>query len=147
MEDSYTQENSSGASAQPAEEETHFRVKEEEETRKRPEEPELEHSSSVHAVWEQVTTRLNRPQIERIDVPLCPLELPLAPNICRPPREFMPPDVTEVPGEEEVREQIAVMVESGALDEESACELEQTAHDANMRIAFCKRYMTPPLTE
>jgi hypothetical protein len=33
------------------------------------------------------------------------------------------------------------MVESGALDEESAHEFEQTAYDPIVRTAFCERYM------
>jgi hypothetical protein len=47
----------------------------------------------------------------------------------------------KVPDEKKFRERIAAMVESGALDEESAQEFEQTAHDAIVRRAFCKRYM------
>jgi hypothetical protein len=38
-------------------------------------------------------------------------------------------------------ERIAAMLENGMLDEESARELEQTAHDSIVRTAFCKRYM------
>lgn len=48
---------------------------------------------------------------------------------------------TTILNEREFRERIAAMVESGALDEESAQEFEQTAHDPIIRTAFCERYM------
>jgi hypothetical protein len=54
---------------------------------------------------------------------------------------------TAVLDEKEFREQIAAMLERGALDEESAREFEQTAHDPIVRTAFCKRYKAHPLRE
>lgn len=50
------------------------------------------------------------------------------------------PPPEEVPGETEVREHIAVMVESGALDEESARGFEALAHDPLTREVFARRY-------
>jgi len=46
-----------------------------------------------------------------------------------------------VPGETQMREHIAVMVESGALDEQSARDIERLAHDPATREAFARRYM------
>jgi putative DNA primase/helicase len=47
----------------------------------------------------------------------------------------------DVPDETEMREHIAVMVESGALDEESARGFEELAHDPLTRRVFAGRYM------
>jgi hypothetical protein len=52
--------------------------------------------------------------------------------------EHLRPDV---PDETEFREQVAVMVDSGGLDEETAREFESLAHDPVTREAFARRYM------
>jgi hypothetical protein len=52
-----------------------------------------------------------------------------------------PPPV-DAPDEAEVRERIAVMVESGVLDDESARGFESLAHDRETRRAFARCYMS-----
>ena len=51
------------------------------------------------------------------------------------------PPPGDVPGETQMREHIAVMVESGALDEEAARDFEALAHDPLTREVFARRYM------
>lgn len=52
--------------------------------------------------------------------------------------EHLRPDV---PDETEFRERVAVMVDSGGLDEETARKFESMAHDPVTREAFARRYM------
>ena len=47
----------------------------------------------------------------------------------------------EAPDETEFRERVAMMLDSGALDEESAREFEALAHDPLTRETFARRYM------
>lgn len=47
----------------------------------------------------------------------------------------------DVPDEEEFCERVAVMVEAGTMDEESAQAFEELAHDPETRRAFASRYM------
>ena len=50
-----------------------------------------------------------------------------------------------MPDETEVCERIAVLVESGEMDGESAQEFERLAHDPETRRAFASRYMGVPV--
>lgn len=74
------------------------------------------------ATWERTFRGLAEPRV-------CSVELSL-----RPP----PEDMTD---EDEFRERVAVLAESGVLDEESAREFEDLAHDPVTREAFARRYM------
>jgi hypothetical protein len=92
-----------------------FRV-EEKNMRKAPDEPE-----SV-AVFEGVCSRLRAPKVQTTTLHL---------------RESEP----DPPDEGEVRERIAVLVEDGQLDEESARGFEELSHDPVTRLAFARKYM------
>jgi hypothetical protein len=89
-------------------------------TRKAPEEP--EQSPEAVAIFDNLCGRLKAPKVQTVTMPL------------REPEED-PPD------EDEVRERIALLVESGVLDDDSARGFEELAHDAETRRAFAKRYM------
>lgn len=96
-----------------------FRV-EDKNTRKPPEPPEPD--PETDALWATIEARMAAPKVRAATVTV------------RAPEED-PPD------EGEVRERIAVLVESGELDEESAAGFEELAHDPVTRLAFARRYM------
>jgi hypothetical protein len=89
--------------------------------------PPDEPSAEDLAAWDRTFAGLSEPRVQTRVVEL------------RPPPEEAPPE--GVPDETEVRERIAVLLESGSLDEESAGEFENLAHDPEVRRAFSSRYM------
>jgi hypothetical protein len=112
-----------------------FRVKEDTDTtRKRSDEP--EHPPEAISTWERIEGRLTKRQIQTVQVELVAADLPPVDS-----------ELAEVPDEDEVRERIAVMVESGVLDNESATDLEQTVSDSGVRAAFYRQYMASPRIE
>ena len=74
------------------------------------------------AIFDDVCSRLTAPKVRSTTIAL------------RTP-EPAPPE------ESEVRERIAVLVEEGELDDESARGFEELAHDPELRRAFARRYM------
>ena len=95
---------------------------EEKNTRKPPDAPEPEPDPAAVAAFDGVCSRLTASTARATTLTV------------RAPEED-PPDETEV------RERIAVLVESGELDEESAGGFEELAHDPVTRLAFARRYM------
>lgn len=89
--------------------------------------PPDEPSAEDEAAWEHTFAGLSEPRVQTRVVEL------------RPPPEEVSPE--GVPDETEVRERIAVLLEAGSLDEESAGEFENLAHDLEVRRAFSSRYM------
>lgn len=113
-----------GASTDESDSSSRFRV-DIKNTRKRPEaiSPEIEPDPESVTIFDDVCSRLRAPKVRSTTIPL------RAPD----------PDPPE---ETEVRERIAVLVESGELDDESARGFEELAHDPETRRAFARRYMT-----
>ncbi|MFL6333815.1 MAG: hypothetical protein ACJ754_10935 [Pyrinomonadaceae bacterium] len=90
-------------------------------TRKPPDEPEPD--PEAVAIFDSVCSRLRAPMVQTTAMRV---------------REPEP----DPPEEAEVRERIAILVESGELDEEGARGFEELAHDPETRRAFARRYMT-----
>jgi hypothetical protein len=92
-----------------------------------PPDDEPEASAEDLTTWERTFAGLSEPRVQTRVVEV------------RPPPEESPPE--DVPGETEVHERIAVLVEAGTLDEESAAEFESLAHDPETRRVFAGRYL------
>ncbi len=87
--------------------------------------PKREPTPEESAMWDRTFACLNQSSVMQTDVEIVASAQP--DNLAAP---------STIMNEREFRERIAAMVESGALDEESAHEFEQTAHDPTVRRAL-----------
>lgn len=150
-------EASSDAASDPDEErlggEDHFREEAAANTRKST--SEATPSPEAEVAWEKLTARLNHPQVRRVEVPLCPPELPVLHNHDgdTPENEEIfdkshsTPSCSEEMEEghvcpspevdpELIRERLFIMVEDGGLSEEEAARRAQRD--------LCERCHAPP---